>query len=204
MNIFGLTEVILARFFFEGIFPIVFADMCIIFMSRDDGKLVADTAPHNTALEQLSHPRYALHERAEGDEETTHTVRQTPQQNRVEQRSPSYVEAFCRSYAMQYMAKISYAFYAIHYIVLFYIGGLLRVEEEKNPLWTVPVTLGVSLVLGALITRFFEQPLNDAIVRWAGFIRTRRVIIPQASPSKPVPIEMNELKVKVTLTTVEV
>jgi hypothetical protein len=176
MNLYGLTEVIVARFFFEGVFPIVFADMCIIFMARSDTKLVpADSSSSSAEQEQAQEQGAAQCDNNNNNNtntNTTPTTTTTPTLTPVsKQWSESYVETFCRTDAMQYMAKISYSFYAIHELVILYIGSFFA---HRNPMWTIPITLMISLMLGALITRFFEAPLNDEIVARLGYSRTNR------------------------------
>ena len=82
---------------------------------------------------------------------------------------------FC-SKAMQFFGRISMSLYLVHEPLIFYIQlcfyGNLNWEDNKgkpplpSPIWTVPIHITLSLILGIFITIFIEEPARKKFKEW--------------------------------------
>ena len=82
---------------------------------------------------------------------------------------------FC-SKVMQFFGRISMSLYLVHEPLIFYIQlcfyGNLNWEDNKgkpplpSPIWTVPIHITLSLILGIFITIFIEEPARKKFKEW--------------------------------------
>ena len=94
----------------------------------------------------------------------------------------SMITKFFNTKLMQFLGRISMALYLIHEPVIFYIRlcfyGVWNWESEfgppplgpqpppPSPAWTIPIHMGISILLASFLTIFIEEPGRKMLKSW--------------------------------------
>ena len=89
----------------------------------------------------------------------------------------SMITKFFNTKLMQFLGRISMALYLIHEPIIFYIRlcfyGVWNWESEfgpqpppPSPAWTIPIHMGISILLASFLTIFIEEPGRKMLKSW--------------------------------------
>ena len=94
----------------------------------------------------------------------------------------SWTGQFFKTKIMQFFGRISMSLYLIHEPLINWlkliIHGPIEWEDGKNPglkmpVWAIPIHLVISIIFGALLTLFIEEPARNILKNFWNKIRTR-------------------------------
>ena len=79
----------------------------------------------------------------------------------------SWTGRFFKTRIMQFLGRISMSLYLIQELMIYWLKFIIYGSVEwvfgknpglKMPVWAIPIQLGISLILGVLLTLFIEEP----------------------------------------------